>query len=80
MVKDDRPMLPIDENGIALYRSYGSIGTAPHNDLPSWQIALLDWWNFIDSRQAMILIRRISGEQASGSGTPSCDSDPPPRD
>ena len=59
MIDDDRPMLPMHENGVALYRTYRCLGTPPGSDVSPWQVALLDWWQFIGRRQAMRLLGDI---------------------
>ena len=71
MIADDRPMLPMHENGIALYRTYRSMPARPGSEFPPWQIALLDWWQFIGRRQAMRLLRAIRRGGSAGKLTPS---------
>jgi len=61
MIADDRPMLPMRENGIALYRAYQSLGAGPQARLAPWQVALLDWWQFIGHREALRLLRDVAG-------------------
>jgi hypothetical protein len=76
MITDDRPMLPVHENGIALYRTYRSLGVAPGNAFPAWQIALLDWWQFVGRREGIVLLRRLQNGQAGGASTTDAESAP----
>ena len=66
MIADDRPMLPMDENRIALERTYRNLGLASGSAFPAWQIALLDWWRFIGRREGIDLLRRPRSGQADG--------------
>jgi hypothetical protein len=51
-------MLSMHENSVALYRLYRVLGDFPGSDSSPWQIALLDWWQFIGRREEIVMLRR----------------------
>jgi two-component system chemotaxis response regulator CheY len=57
-IQDDRPMLPVHEDGVELYRRYGHLGPRVEGDLPPWQTAFMEWWRFMDRRQALAAVCR----------------------
>ena len=58
MIADDRPMLPLPENGVWLYRTYHDLGIAPGQAYPTWQVALIEWWRFVGRRRAIAALRQ----------------------
>jgi hypothetical protein len=75
MITDDRPMQSMHENGMALYRTYGNLEVAPGSAFAPWQVALLDWWQFVGRREGIVLLRRLRSGEAGGATSPT-DTDP----
>jgi hypothetical protein len=77
MIPDDRPMLSMHENGIALYLTYRDVRSGRASKFPPWQMALFAWWRFVARRETVAFDRRLSDRQTRGNSTPSPASDAP---
>jgi DNA-binding NtrC family response regulator len=56
-VQDDHPMMAIRQDAVELRRRYGRLEARPGGEFPPWEIAFLEWWQFMHHRELLVALR-----------------------
>ena len=52
-------MMSIHEDALELYRRYGRLEPQPGGEFPPWEIAFMEWWNFMHHREILVAVRNL---------------------